>query len=139
MYVPSGSDPRSLSFNVALSDAPPHRVGWSSPTVDPETGNVYALGVDATFFGLSPDGELLWERFLMEEFGAISTHGGRTPSPVVVDDLVIVSAVTSGWVERIRCSQWVPLRRAPTTRMSASSSAELASRSLMTSGSPGAG
>lgn len=84
-------------FNVALSDAPPHRVGWSSPTVDPATGNVYALGVDATFFGLSPDGELLWERFLMEDAGAISTHGGRTPSPIVVDDLVIVSAVTSGW------------------------------------------
>lgn len=92
-------------FNVALSDAPPHRVGWASPTVDPETGNVYVMGVDATFFGLSPEGELLWERFLMEDFGAISTHGGRTPPPIVVDDLVITSAVTSGWGALARGSQ----------------------------------
>ena len=31
-------------FNVFQSDAPAHRVGWASPAVDPETGNVYAIG-----------------------------------------------------------------------------------------------
>ena len=31
-------------FNVFQSDAPAHRVGWSSPAADPDTGNVYAIG-----------------------------------------------------------------------------------------------
>ena len=35
-------------FNIFQSDVPPHRVGWASPAADPETGNVYALGVGAT-------------------------------------------------------------------------------------------
>ena len=34
-------------FNIYQSDVPPHRVGWASPTADPETGNVYALSVGA--------------------------------------------------------------------------------------------
>ena len=36
-------------FNVFQSDAPAHRVGWASPAVDPETGNVYAFGVAASW------------------------------------------------------------------------------------------
>ena len=35
-------------FNIFQSDVPPHRVGWASPAADPETGNIYALGVGAT-------------------------------------------------------------------------------------------
>ncbi|HEY7056574.1 MAG TPA: hypothetical protein VH458_08630, partial [Vicinamibacterales bacterium] len=35
-------------FNVFQSDVPPHRVGWASPAIDPETGNIYAMGVGAT-------------------------------------------------------------------------------------------
>ena len=31
-------------FNIFQSDAPAHRVGWASPAVDPETGNLYAIG-----------------------------------------------------------------------------------------------
>ncbi|CAK9044717.1 Outer membrane biogenesis protein BamB, partial [Durusdinium trenchii] len=37
------------AFNVYLSDVPVERVGWSSVTADPETGNVYALGVCGYF------------------------------------------------------------------------------------------
>ena len=40
-------------FNIFQSDVPPHRVGWASPAADPETGNVYALGVGATVVALS--------------------------------------------------------------------------------------
>ena len=32
-------------MNVFLSDVPPHRIAWSSPAVDPETGNIYVYGV----------------------------------------------------------------------------------------------
>ena len=89
-------------FNVFLSDVPPHRVGWASPVADPASGNVYALGVGATLLALSPDGQLLWERSLSENFAQITTHGGRTVAPVIEGDLVIVSGVTSGWGNQAR-------------------------------------
>ncbi len=84
-------------FNVYLSDVPPHRVGWSSPVGDPVTGNVYALGVGGFFIGLTRDGKLIWERSLAEEFGLVTTHGGRTVSPVIEGDLILVSGITTGW------------------------------------------
>src|SRR5829696_8926222 len=84
-------------FNIFQSDVPPHRVGWASPAADPETGNIYALGVGATVIALNKDGKLVWERSVGEEFAAFTTHGGRTTSPLVDGDLVIVSAAISSW------------------------------------------
>jgi outer membrane protein assembly factor BamB len=84
-------------FNVFQSDVPPHRVGWASPAADPDTGNIYALGGCALVVGLSKDGKLLWERSVGEEFAAFTTHGGRTMSPIIDGDLVIVSAAISSW------------------------------------------
>lgn len=84
-------------FNIYLSDVPPHRVGWASPVGDPSTGNVYALGVGGTLIGLNRDGKVLWERSLGEDFGLLTTHGGRTVSPIIDGDLVIVSGVTFQW------------------------------------------
>ena len=84
-------------FNIYQSDVPPHRVGWASPAADPETGNVYALSVGAQVIALSKDGKLLWQRSIGEEWAAFTTHGGRTMSPVIDGDLVIVSAAISNW------------------------------------------
>ena len=84
-------------FNVYLSDVPPHRVGWASPVGDPSTGNVYAFGVGGNLIGFSRDGKVLWERSLGEDFGLLTTHGGRTVSPIIDGDLVIVSGVTFQW------------------------------------------
>ena len=84
-------------FNLFQSDAPSHRVGWASPAADPETGNVYALSVGALVSALSRDGKLLWQRSVGEEFAAFTTHGGRTASPLIDGDLVIVSAAVSNW------------------------------------------
>ncbi|HYP52418.1 MAG TPA: PQQ-binding-like beta-propeller repeat protein, partial [Pyrinomonadaceae bacterium] len=90
-------------FNVYLSDVPPHRVGWASPVGDPATGNVYAYGVGGTLVALSArDGKPLWERSLAEDFGLLTTHGGRTVSPIIDGDLVIVSGVTFSWGEHMR-------------------------------------
>ncbi|HKE59039.1 MAG TPA: PQQ-binding-like beta-propeller repeat protein [Pyrinomonadaceae bacterium] len=89
-------------FNVFLSDVPPHRVGWASPVGDPETGNVYAFGVGGTLLGLSRDGKVIWERSLGEDFGLLTTHGGRTVSPLVDGDLVIISGVTFQWGQHAR-------------------------------------
>ena len=76
-------------FNVYLSDVPPHRVGWASPVGDPASGNVYAFGVGGTLVALSRDGKVIWERSLGEDFGLLTTHGGRTVSPIIDGDLVI--------------------------------------------------
>src|SRR5436190_2560035 len=84
-------------FNIFQSDVPPHRVGWASPAADPETGNIYVMGVGATVIALNKDGKRLWDRSIGEEFAAFTTHGGRTMSPLIDGDLVIVSAPISSW------------------------------------------
>jgi outer membrane protein assembly factor BamB len=89
-------------INLYMSDVPPHRVAWASPVADPVTGNVYALTVSGTLIGFNPEGKWLWSRSLNEEFGLITTHGGRTQSPVVEGELVIVSGLSSGWGEQAR-------------------------------------
>jgi outer membrane protein assembly factor BamB len=95
--VDSGKMVWEYKFNIFQSDVPPHRVGWASPAADPETGNVYALGVGASLVALTGDGKLLWQRSIGEEFAAFTTHGGRTMSPIIDGDLVIVSSAVSNW------------------------------------------
>ena len=84
-------------FGVFLTDVPPSCVGWASPTADPETGHVYALGVQGTFICVDRDGKLLWQRALHEEYGMLSDHRGRTCSPVVDGALVIASFLGASW------------------------------------------
>ncbi len=91
-------------FNLYLSDVPPHRIAWASPAVDAATGNVYVLGGAGVLLSLSPAGKVLWERSLGEDFGLLTTHGGRTVSPIVDGDLVIASGVMSVWGEHGRGS-----------------------------------
>ncbi|MFN7939427.1 MAG: PQQ-binding-like beta-propeller repeat protein [Bryobacteraceae bacterium] len=89
-------------MNVFLSDVPPHRIAWSSPAVDPETGNIYVYGVHGAITAVSKLGKLLWTRSLAEEVGLVTTHGGRTVSPIVHENLVIVSGVSTGWGDLAR-------------------------------------
>ncbi len=84
-------------FNVYLSDVPPHRLGWASPVGDLVTGNVYIFGGGGNLIGLNADGRVLWQRSLGEDFGLLTTHGGRTVSPIIDGDLVIISGVTFQW------------------------------------------
>ena len=84
-------------YNLFTSDAPSHRIAWSSPAVDPATGNVFAISGGGLLMSLSPDGKLLWERSLAEEFGMWTTHGGRMSSPIVEGDQLIVSGLTFMW------------------------------------------
>ena len=60
-------------FNVFDTDIVPQRVGWTSPVVDPETGNVYAHGTGGELLCLSRDGKLIWKWSMTEEFGRISS------------------------------------------------------------------
>lgn len=84
-------------FTVYNSDIPAHRTGWASPAGDVETGNVYVQGGGGLLTAFSRDGKILWQRELTQEFGLITTHGGRTTSPMVEGNLVLVSGPTFGW------------------------------------------
>lgn len=85
-------------FNVFLSDVPDTRVGWSSVIADPETNKVFALGVCGYFLCLDAQtGETLWSHSLSEEYGLLSTYGGRTNFPMTYKNLVIISAVVIGY------------------------------------------
>ena len=93
----SGKTLWQYRFNVYGSDVPPHRVGWASPVVDPATERIYVLGVGGAFLCLDRSGKLLWEHPLAEEFGQVTTHGGRTNTPIVFENLVIASGITASW------------------------------------------
>ena len=92
-------------INLYMSEVPPHRVGWASPVADPTTGNVFVYTVGGSLLSFSSNGELRWDRSLNEDFGLITTHGGRTASPVIEGDLLIVSGLSSGWGEQARGGQ----------------------------------
>ncbi len=84
-------------FSLYLSDVPQHRASWASPAVDTETGNVYLFTVAAQLVCVSPDGKVLWDRSLTDEYGAVTTHGGRTTSPIIDGDKLILNALILAW------------------------------------------
>lgn len=84
--------------NIFLSDAPAERIGWSSVYADPESDRVYVLGLGCMFQCLDgATGKVIWEKSLLEEYGMLSTYGGRTNFPIVFEDTVIVSGVLTSW------------------------------------------
>jgi outer membrane protein assembly factor BamB len=84
-------------FNVFQTDIPAPRVGWASMAGDPETGNVYLHSVDGLFRCYTGDGKVVWEYSLFEQYGKISGYGGRTMTPIIDEDRVIVSFLTLNW------------------------------------------
>ncbi len=90
-------------YNVYLSDVPAERVGWSCVTGDPATGKVYAIGACALLQCIDGDsGKTLWSHSLNEEYGFLTTYGGRLTTPVLFENLVIASGVIIGWGDRAR-------------------------------------
>ena len=84
-------------FSDFISDIIYKRYATSSPTIDPETGDVYMQGTQGILAAFTADGKLLWKHSLMEEFGRLTFPNGRTASPVVDDDLVITRGITANW------------------------------------------
>ena len=85
------------AYNIFHTTIPFNRVGWASLAGDPETGYVYGHTVSGLFFCFDRDGKVVWSRSLTEEFGRISGYGGRVHTPVVDEDLVIISYLSSNW------------------------------------------
>jgi outer membrane protein assembly factor BamB len=84
-------------YNDFLSDTIYHRYATSSPSIDPETGNVYTQGAQGLLTAFTPDGKMLWQHSMMEEFGRMTFPNARTASPIVDKDLVITRGITSAW------------------------------------------
>jgi outer membrane protein assembly factor BamB len=84
-------------FNVFQTDIPSPRIGWASMCGDPETNQVYVHSVSGILKCYSADGQVVWERSLAEEFGKISGYGGRTQTPIIDEDRLIVSFLAANW------------------------------------------
>lgn len=84
-------------FNVFQTDIAAPRVGWAAMTGDTETGNVYVHSVSGLFRCYDKDGKLLWEKSLFEDMGKIAGYGGRTITPIVDENRVIVSFFALSW------------------------------------------
>lgn len=85
-------------YPVYHTTVPWNRVGWASVAGDPESGLLFAQGVHGMFWAFDADsGEVVWSRFLAEELGFLSGYGGRTQTPLVDGDRVIVTFASSGW------------------------------------------
>ena len=84
-------------FNVFHSTIPFNRLGWTSLAGDTETGYIYAHTISGVFACFDKDGNVVWSRSLTEEFGRFTGYGGRTVTPVVDKDLVILSFLNTSW------------------------------------------
>jgi len=87
-------------LDVYLTMVPFNRVGWANVVGDPETGNLYAHGVGGLLVAFDRSGKVVWSRELTEEFGLYSGFGGRTHSPMIDEDRLILSFVNTGWGEQ---------------------------------------
>lgn len=85
-------------FNVYHTTVPWTRVGWANLAADAETGYLYVQGVGGLFLCLdSADGRIVWSRNLVEEFGFMEGYGGRTQTPLVDGDQLIVHFSNTSW------------------------------------------
>src|SRR5437899_312070 len=84
-------------YSDFLSDTIYHRYATSSPTIDPETGNVYMQGTQGILAAFTADGAKLWDLSMMEVYGRLTFPNGRTASPLIDRDLVITRGITSNW------------------------------------------
>jgi outer membrane protein assembly factor BamB len=98
----TGKELWKYRVNVFHSDIVSSRLGWAPLTADPETGNVYAHTTGGLLLCLSPEGKLVWQRSLTEEFGRVTGYGGRIPAPIFDSGLVIAPMVNSSWGDMAR-------------------------------------
>jgi outer membrane protein assembly factor BamB len=93
---------RFPEYNTTI---PFSRVGWANVSGDPETGYLYAQNGDGHLLCLDKDGKTVWEWRLGEEMGRSSGYGGRTHTPLIDEDRVILSVVGTGWGDQAALRQ----------------------------------
>lgn len=96
--VATGEQLWEYRFNVYHTSVPWTRVGWAHVEADPETGYLYVQGVGGIFLCIdSANGEIIWSRRLIEEYGFMEGYGGRTQTPFVDADKIIVTFSNTSW------------------------------------------
>ena len=85
------------AFSVTNTTVPFNRVGWGSVTGDPETGYLYAMNIDGHLNVFARDGAIVWSWRLAEDLGRASGYGGRTSSPIIDEDQLLLSVIGSIW------------------------------------------
>ncbi len=85
------------NWNVYLTAVPWTRVSWGDPAADSETGYLYVQGVNGYFAAFDRDGNVAWDWELGQDLGRFSGYGGRTNSPIVDEDRVLVHSISSVW------------------------------------------
>ena len=93
----TGVEQWSHRFADFIGDVIYTRYAIGSPTVDPETGNIYALTGAGLIHAFTPDGEMLWQRTMMEDLGRLTFPNGRTGAPLIVGDLAIIHFIFAAW------------------------------------------
>ena len=66
-------------------------------TGDPETGHLYALNVDGHLHCFDRAGDIVWSWRLSEDLGRASGYGGRTSTPIIDEDRLLLSVIGSAW------------------------------------------
>jgi outer membrane protein assembly factor BamB len=87
-------------LDVYLTMVPFNRVGWANVVGDPGTGILYVHGVGGLLMAFDRAGKTVWSRALTEEFGLYSGFGGRTHTPMIDEDRLVLSFVNTGWGEQ---------------------------------------
>ena len=76
---------------------PLQRLGWAHVAGDPETGYLFAHTSDGVLAAFDRDGAIVWDWRLGEDIGRTSGYGGRTHTPIVDEDRVILAAINTSW------------------------------------------
>src|SRR5262249_9701110 len=84
-------------YNDFLSDTIYLRYATASPTIDPASGNVFMQGTQGILAAFDPDGKVLWQHSLMEEFGRLAFPNSRTATPAIDGDYVITRGISANW------------------------------------------
>ena len=93
----TGKQVWSQRYNDFISDTVYQRYATASPAIDPETGDVFMQGTQGILAAFTPDGKLIWQHSMMEEFGRLTFPNSRTASPLIDNDLVITRGITANW------------------------------------------
>lgn len=74
-----------------------NRTGWASLAADDETGYVYSHGASGPLRAYDAEGNVVWGYELFEWNGRASGYGGRTQTPIVWRDMLLIGFVSQGW------------------------------------------
>ena len=84
-------------FTVHNTFVPWQRLGWAGVAGDAETGYLYAHTSDGVLIAFDRRGETVWQWRTAEDLGRRSGYGGRTHTPIIDEDRLIVAAINSSW------------------------------------------